>query len=1083
MFKKLWLIFVFLILVNYVSAAPDVTHIISGSFIDGGNITIGGSDFGYKENPEPLIWETFESGSLNSRLDSTGEWGIDTDNPVEYEPKFSSNNLRTSGQLAEFTGLCGGIYGYQQPESAYQWDAIFKDELDLKKYFVSSWNWFDPDLETIGYKGKWMRSYSGSGLGEYPGMVLQGTWALDPIQNYWQFDGLGGAVGTLYLDVPLGSWKRFSRQIDLNTPGIADGYIKIWHGQTSSREDFTVPFFDFGDDSFHSVLRWETYCKDCPSGECYMNTFYDDIYVDDTWARLELCDASNYDFATHCELQLPHTNWEDNTIKFTTNFGSFDGTEDLYLFVVDEYGVVSDGFSITSADSVCEAVDGAACYYIDPDGSDSNQGTFESPFASTNPIIDIINPGDYIYFRGGAYGPASQGQNAPTNYPPNFPSMAYLSEVSGTPGHPITFKAYPGELPIIDMYVINPDFDPFSYGDEGPIHSPVHSPDNAFHLYHSNYIVIKGFEIIHGSILVYGSNNTWIEDNHIHDIYSDRDNNGLITLYFTKTAYVDNNNLHDAYSRTISNERDENGTVISWKYNDVESHEDGQHNGCITTLSGDTYSGGYDSESSGPFELTNNRIHDCPVHLFIKNPQGQYVNEQGVNLLVQNNYFYGTGRLAEHFNAANVLFENNLFKDINGISDLGNQEYPNCQPPHGCSEEILNEISARNVMFQNNVFSNVTSLVKIQGQGYLLANGVYSTEMEDKFKFYNNIVIIDDASTPGTMGWNDAGYLFGNTYGGMMDPTSELPSKILSRIDSTNNCYINKQGENIAFLKHWVNSSQFITGISVSDARNLYNINGEGDLFPDTTLSSIHFNDLSNNDYSIKPGSPCAIISGVGLSDPTLFFEEEQLPVCGDGWCNGEEICSSCPEDCGECPPELVEQTISLVSGWNLVSFNINISNSSSSFNSVFTMRYGVNAWEIDWGIFSGDEFTLQPLRGYYVYSGSDQSITFSGQEISSDYSLVNNTWNLFSVRSSDSFENIYGFSLDSGDLMQVILNEGSFIYSDVSGNLNHGLLYWAKIGDAQFGPVVQSMGVLEIILDFISNLASINGYFFKAIS
>src|SRR5271154_603463 len=26
-------------------------------------------------------------------------------------------------------------------------------------------------------------------------------------------------------------------------------------------------------------------------------------------------------------------------------------------------------------------------------------------------------------------------------------------------------------------------------------------------------------------------------------------------------------------------------------------------------------------------------------------------------------------------------------------------------------------------------------------------------------------------------------------------------------------------------------------------------------------------------------------------------------PVCGDGVCNGEETCSSCPCDCGQCPP------------------------------------------------------------------------------------------------------------------------------------------------------------------------------------
>ncbi|MBT4257567.1 hypothetical protein HOD88_00070 [archaeon] len=543
-------------------------------------------------------------------------------------------------------------------------------------------------------------------------------------------------------------------------------------------------------------------------------------------------------------------------------------------------------------ENICEATGDGNCYYISPTGSDSNNGSFYFPYASTNPIIDILGSGDYIYFRGGNYGPSSQGQNAPTNYPPNFPSIAYLSHLSGTLGNPITFTAYPGEIPIIDMYEINPSFDPFEYGPGGPIHDPVHSPDNAFHLYHSDHIVIKGFEIIHGSIMIYGSENTWIEDNHIHDMYSDRDNNGLIVLYFTQHAYVNNNDLHDVYSRTIVDERWPNNTIKSWKYNYVESHEDAQHNGCITTLSGDTYSGGYGSESSGPFEIIGNKIYDCPVHLFIKNPQGQLTNNQGINLLVKDNYFFGEGRLAEHFNAANVLFENNLFKDIGGISDVGNSEYPNCEPPHGCSEEILNEICARNVVFQNNVFSNVSYLANIQGLGFLIGNGVYSTAMEDKFKFYNNVVIVSDseASTPGTMGYNERGYLFSNTRAGMDDATNELPSKTLSRIDSMNNCYINKHGENIAFFKRWVDGSSSITGISVSDAQNLYNVNGAGDLFPSDTLTSTHFNDLSNNDYSIKVSSPCSSISNIGLTNPEIFFYDS-MQECGNNIIEYPETC------------------------------------------------------------------------------------------------------------------------------------------------------------------------------------------------
>jgi hypothetical protein len=134
-------------------------------------------------------------------------------------------------------------------------------------------------------------------------------------------------------------------------------------------------------------------------------------------------------------------------------------------------------------------------------------------------------------------------------------------------------------------------------------------------------------------------------------------------------------------------------------------------------------------------------------------------------------------------------------------------------------------------------------------------------------------VVVNSASVPGSMGWNQAGYIFGNGYIGMVDPNSTLPSKTLSRIYSTNNCYINQQGTNMAFLKHWVNGSESITGYSHSTAQTAYGINGTGDLFPTDTSLSTHFTNPNTNDFSVKAGSPCAGISNIGLTNPSIFAD------------------------------------------------------------------------------------------------------------------------------------------------------------------------------------------------------------------
>ncbi|MFH1133269.1 MAG: hypothetical protein V1735_02170 [Nanoarchaeota archaeon] len=76
----------------------------------------------------------------------------------------------------------------------------------------------------------------------------------------------------------------------------------------------------------------------------------DNLYIDSTRARIEVCNASTIDQTANCEIQIPHTTWNDNTIEFTANLGSFDGSEQLYLFVVNADGNVSEGYPLENAE-------------------------------------------------------------------------------------------------------------------------------------------------------------------------------------------------------------------------------------------------------------------------------------------------------------------------------------------------------------------------------------------------------------------------------------------------------------------------------------------------------------------------------------------------------------------------------------------------------------------------------------------------------------------------------------------------------------------------------------------------------------
>lgn len=72
----------------------------------------------------------------------------------------------------------------------------------------------------------------------------------------------------------------------------------------------------------------------------------DDFYINNTRARVEICDVSDFDSreGANCEIQ-PASSWEDGQISFTANQGILSGTN--YLFVIDEDGNASDSYPIS----------------------------------------------------------------------------------------------------------------------------------------------------------------------------------------------------------------------------------------------------------------------------------------------------------------------------------------------------------------------------------------------------------------------------------------------------------------------------------------------------------------------------------------------------------------------------------------------------------------------------------------------------------------------------------------------------------------------------------------------------------------
>jgi hypothetical protein len=73
--------------------------------------------------------------------------------------------------------------------------------------------------------------------------------------------------------------------------------------------------------------------------------FFSDIYIDNTFQRVVVGDSNSYQKCKHMELQVP-SSWDDSTITFKFNQGSFSTKDSVYIYIVDKWNIPSKGFPI-----------------------------------------------------------------------------------------------------------------------------------------------------------------------------------------------------------------------------------------------------------------------------------------------------------------------------------------------------------------------------------------------------------------------------------------------------------------------------------------------------------------------------------------------------------------------------------------------------------------------------------------------------------------------------------------------------------------------------------------------------------------
>lgn len=338
-------ILAFLVWVADGCAAPVVTS-VSGSPANGNAITIYGAGFGVKSTAAPIVWDNFESAadgeSLASRTPTIGpSWG------VLGSPVASSGNQRTNSTRSFYKIFSG---------TSYQNSLVYTNQETTTgaKKFISFW-WragrYGSSEWSLNMK-PWMMFGSSADSPMY--YIGDGTGASDP--GFRASQDLLGTAGYLGGCGNMASieneWVRIDTYIVLSDLNTNNGRFDTWMHKPAdsvaisncmSRNPVETRNGAYPSAGFRQWAIGSYMSTD--SGRSSV-VYIDDVYIDDTLSRVEVCDGPSMATSTKCEIQ-PATSWSDTEVAVNFNAGAYTSQTTVYLYIIDSNGVVSNATSLT----------------------------------------------------------------------------------------------------------------------------------------------------------------------------------------------------------------------------------------------------------------------------------------------------------------------------------------------------------------------------------------------------------------------------------------------------------------------------------------------------------------------------------------------------------------------------------------------------------------------------------------------------------------------------------------------------------------------------------------------------------------
>jgi hypothetical protein len=329
--KKLIIIFLLLAAPATGNAAPDNIS-VSGDVSQGASITIEGTGFGSKPTPAPVLWDTVDNQSSYSGVSGGGEVPVGGANP--WGLNGYSWGVAQGGGPMLINRTSGDQRNTNSDASYYRLNTNLsvlrnRGAASTGKIYLSYWSKYSASPSTDSTSLKLTRIGDSSSSG----FAKTFTWAKS--QTYTA----NGSTycNTTYNPAHNNSWT--------GTPGA-------WNFNELVFDNSTRTYAVYINGSLYSSSEWSSSCgltfdtvqhfgwEGNTSTSKKADVYFDDIYFDNSFSKVMLCEGDVWANRGQCELQPP-TSWAATSISATVNTGDFAAESTAYLYVVDADGTAN----------------------------------------------------------------------------------------------------------------------------------------------------------------------------------------------------------------------------------------------------------------------------------------------------------------------------------------------------------------------------------------------------------------------------------------------------------------------------------------------------------------------------------------------------------------------------------------------------------------------------------------------------------------------------------------------------------------------------------------------------------------------